>query len=177
MGQHALGGTVFYVDSTGAHGLVATNSQNVHDQTWNGNISINITVNATGNGIGAGVINTSLMVGVQSSYAASQTSALPLVDMAAQVCVNYAIQDDGNSACGNPGTAGETCYANWYLPSKYELYQMYLQRSVLGPHVDDWIWSSTEVDSASAWRINFNGGAEDATDKTSSCGVWCIHSF
>ena len=33
VGQHALGGTVFYVDSTGAHGLVAVDSQTVGNQT------------------------------------------------------------------------------------------------------------------------------------------------
>ena len=175
VGQHALGGTVFYVDSTGTHGLVATNSQTGSNQTWNGDLSTNITVNATGNGIEAGAINTSLMVGVQSSSAVSQSTTLTA--MAAQVCVNYATQDNVGTPCDSPGTTGEPCYANWYLPSKYELYQLYLQRDVLGSRDDAFMWSSTEANESSAWRLNFSNGGEGATDKSDQCGVWCIHSF
>lgn len=181
VGQPAFGGTVFYVDSTGTHGLVAASSQNASGQTWNGDPnqsgSYDMVVNATGDGIGAGAINTSLMVGVQSSYAAVVPHTL--VDMAAQVCVNYKVKTDG-SAC-ELDTSGASCIGNWYLPSLYELNQMYLQQSVLNRQVGDdaFVWSSTEADQSNAWRINFtvNSNQKGSTSKSDTCGVWCIHAF
>jgi hypothetical protein len=187
VGQQALGGTVFYVDSTGMHGLVAASSQNASGQTWNGSLdgfTANPIVNATGDGIGAGAMNTSLMVGVQSTVAfLSAPAASPqtntLNSMAAQVCVNYKVKADG-STCA-PNTSGASCIGNWYLPSLYELNQMYLQQSVLNrqPGDDAFVWSSTEDDQENAWRINFtvNSNQEGSTAKSDTCGVWCIHAF
>lgn len=195
VGQQALGGIVFYVDATGTHGLVAAKNQNgtASSQTWDGGLSNStpgnnsIIVNASGDGIGAGAMNTSLMVGVQSGYAAYLSSPIngiqstTLSSMAAQACVNYAVQADG-SPCASD-TSGASCIGNWYLPSLYELNQMYLQQSVLGyplyQNQDAFLWSSTEVDQDNAWRINFTvpNNQKGIALKTSSCGAWCIHSF
>ena len=184
VGQKALGGTVFYVDSTGTHGLVAASHQNgtATGKTWDGGLSNNtgdIVVNATGDGIGAGAMNTSLMVGVQSGYAGAQS--ITLADMAAQFCVNYSVQEDGSACTQN--TSGASCISDWYLPSLYELNQMYLQKSILNYPIyvaqDAFIWSSTEIDQDNAWRINFTVdiNQQNATSKSSSCGVWCIRAF
>ena len=187
VGQQALGGTVFYVDSTGTHGLVAASSQNATGQRWNGwldSFTVNVIVNATGDGIGAGAMNTSLMVGVQSTVAAlSATAADPqtntLNNMAAQVCVNYKVKADG-STC-SPDTSGASCIGNWYLPSLYELNQMYLQQRVLNrqPGDDAFLWSSTEADQNNAWRINFtvNSNQKASDLKGAQSAVWCIHAF
>lgn len=186
IGQHAQGGIVFYVDSSGAHGLVAANNQFASGQTWDGGLSNigYITVNSTGSGVGAGAMNTSLSIGVQSAYAAVNT--ISLSGMAAQYCVNFSVQDDGLTACSNPGSVGESCYSDFYLPSLYELNQMFLRNSVLNIYPNSlneaFFWSSTE-DSAStgvsAWRINFSvpGGQADSASKDSTCGVWCIRRF
>lgn len=186
VGQHALGGIIFYVDRSGAHGLVAANNQFTPGQTWDGGLSNvgNITVNSTGNGIGAGAMNTSLSVGVQSAYAA--VNSYSLSGMAAQNCVNFSVQDDGLTACSNPGSVGESCYSDFYLPSLYELNQMFLQNSVLNIYpnasTEAFFWSSTE-DSAShggsAWRINFSvpGGPASSVSKDSTSGAWCIRRF
>jgi len=195
LGQTALGGTIFYLDSTGTHGLVASNvNGTASDQQWDGGLSNqtpnndDIIVNATGNGVGAGAINTSLIVGVQSGYAAYLSSPITgpqtvtLSNMAAQFCVNYSAQADG-SPCPSPNTSGESCIGNWYLPSLFELNQMYLQRSLLGYPLsssqDAFIWSSTENDQNNAWRINFtvSNNQESAVSKNSNSGAWCIHSF
>ena len=108
--------------------------------------------------------------------------------MAAQYCVNFSIQADGVTPCADPGSAGESCYADFYLPSLYELHQMFLQNSVLHiypnnppPNDQAFFWSSTE-DSASsglsAWRINFSTtGIGESAGKDSQCAAWCIRSF
>ena len=192
VGQHALGGIVFYVDSTGTHGLVAaTQSGTAGNQTWDGGISQNtgysIIVNAKGNGRGAGAMNTSLMVGVQSGYVAYLSSPLDgsqtysLSSMPAQFCVNYSVQADGSDC--TPNTAGASCIGNWYLPSLYELNQMYLQKNLLGypfnGSLGAFLWSSTEYDQDNAWRINFtaNSNQQTSTSKSDASDAWCIHSF
>ena len=191
LGQHAMGGIVFYVDSTGTHGLVAASNENgiASGQTWDGGLTTagtDIIVNATGDGIGAGAMNTSLMVGVQSGYAAYLSHAAPdpqyptLSDMAAQFCVNYSAQADGSVCQSN--TSGASCIGNWYLPSLYELNQMFLQKSALGYPMlnqDAFIWSSTEYNQSEAWRVNFSltTNQKSPTAKSDSCGVWCIHAF
>jgi len=183
IGQHALGGIVFYVDITGMHGLVAANIGNFNSLTWDGG-GTDFPVNATGNGIGAGTMNTSLIVSAQSALAAVNTETLS--DMAAQVCVDYAVQADGQTLCAAPGTAGAPCYADWYLPSLYELNQMFLQNSFLNmwPNSGDcaFFWSSTEDGTSSgqnAWRINVSIPIPNAfsVSKSAENGAWCIRSF
>lgn len=184
IGQHALGGIVFYVDSSGAHGLVAANNQFTPAQTWDGglyNLGHYITVNSTGSGVGAGAMNTSLSIGVQSAYAA--VNNISLSGMAAQYCVDFSVQDDGLTACSNPGSVGESCYSDFYLPSLYELNQMFLRNSVLNIYPNSsneaFFWSSTEDSASDAWRINFSvpGGQAGSASKDSNCGAWCIRRF
>ena len=184
IGQHALGGIVFYVDSSGTHGLVAANNQFASGQTWDGGLSSSIPVHSTGSGIGAGAMNTSLSIGALSAYAAFYGYVLS--DMAAQRCVDFSIQDDGVTSCSTPGAVGESCYSDFYLPSLYELNQMFLQNSVLGIFPNDqgnaFFWSSTEDDNydpPNAWRINFSEpeGPADSASKSDLCGAWCIRRF
>ncbi len=183
VGQHAMGGIVFYVDATGTHGLVAANNQYTTGQTWDGGLNGSaygdVQTNATASGVGAGFMNTSLSVSIQSAVAA--ISSLALQSMAAQYCVNFSVKEDGITACDDPGASGESCYANWYLPSLYELNQMYLQNSILNiyPNVADnaFFWSSTEADRNNAWRINFSDGTAGPVEKIDQSGAWCIHSF
>lgn len=181
VGQQALGGIIFYVDSNGTHGLVANTNYGA-GQTWDGGLNSPFLVNSTGNGIGAGAMNTSLIVGAQSAYAALQSTPYTLTNMAAQYCVNLSAKSDGVTPCSDPGTAGEPCYADYYLPSLYELNQMYLQNAILhiwqSPSDPAFLWSSTEVNATDAWRINFSdSGSATSAGKDSQCSAWCIRQF
>ena len=187
VGQQALGGIVFYVDSSGTHGLVASTNYG-ENKTWSGaaenDSSANIIDNSTGNGIGAGATNTPIIVGAQSAFAALQTQPYTLAIMAAQYCVNLSAKADGVTPCDNPGTAGEPCYADYYLPSLYELNQMYLQNAILhiwqSPTDPSFLWSSTEANANDAWRIDFsaNGaGTAAAAGKDGLSSAWCIRQF
>jgi len=43
-------------------------------------------------------------------------------------------------------------YSDWFLPSIDELYQLYLNRDVIGGFADHtWYWSSSEYTSTLAW--------------------------
>ncbi len=66
------------------------------------------------------------------------------------------------NSCSTAGIAARICddlvfngYNDWFLPSKDELYQLYLQRSVVGGFAFDYYWSSSEYDAASAWSLGF----------------------
>lgn len=181
VGQQALGGIVFYVDSSGTHGLVA-NTRYGDNTTWDGGGGFFL-VNSTGNGIGAGAMNTSLIVAEQSAYAALQSPPTSLSNMAAQYCVNLSSKADGLTACDTPGTTGEACYADYYLPSLYELNQMYLQNAILNiwqSQADpSFLWSSTEDNESDAWRINVSepGGPAVSAGKDGQSSAWCIRQF
>ena len=194
VGQQALGGTVFYVDNTGTHGLVASPKYSGLGslKSWSGVDPNNLPdplktfiVGASGNGIGAGAMNTALSTGGQSAYFAG---LLPDPQeysyMAALYCVGLSAQANGVTPCSDPSAPGETCYGDYYLPSNYELYQMYLKREVLHMWVDigttpAFVWSSTEFDAADAYRINVSesGHVVERVPKSSDGGVWCIRQF
>ncbi len=194
VGQQALGGQVFYVDSSGMHGLVAAISPTGlgTGQYWDGGISAatggnNIITNATGDGIGAGAINSSLMLSVQSGYFAYLSSPITdpqtpaMASMPAQVCVGFSVQADGQMSCNSNSTSA-SCYADWYVPSIYELNLMYLQKTELNYPIvidqDAFIWSSTELNQNEAYRINFTDIVGPAPAlKSSDGGVWCIREF
>jgi surface protein len=50
---------------------------------------------------------------------------------------------------------------DWFLPSKDELNQMYIQRSVIGNFASVYYWSSSEYDSIGAWGQNFGDGYQN----------------
>ena len=163
------------------HGLVAANAPDSNPNlSWRGENGIDFLVNSTGNGIGAGKMNTSIIVSAQSAVA--QGGGTPLSNMAAQVCVAYAVQADGQTACNTGTAAGDNCYGDWYLPSLYELNQMFLQDSLLHMStntVSSFMWSSTEYNETDAWRINVTQSAPNAFNvgKDDKNGAWCIRSF
>ncbi len=67
----------------------------------------------------------------------------------------------------------ENGYSDWYLPSKEELHQLYLNRSAVGGFSDDGYWSSTEGSASGAWGQGFFGG--DQYDGGKSFG-WCVRA-
>ena len=73
---------------------------------------------------------------------------------AAKVCDDYAI------------IVGGVTYDDWFLPSKDELYKLYLNKDKIGGFTDAWYWSSSEN-----WLTNLASGAGDQ-DFTSGIQGW-----
>jgi hypothetical protein len=46
-------------------------------------------------------------------------------------------------------------YEDWFLPSKGELKQMYINRDAIGVFSEDRYWSSSEYSAGFAWLHNF----------------------
>lgn len=132
IGQSYGGGIIFYIDGSGQHGLIAApNDQSISIQ-WMPNGSSSATTNALGLAIGTGGTNTTSIINTlgNSSYAAT-------------LCRNFY----------NGGG-----FTDWYLPSLYELNQLFLQRNVVGgfPTADfAFYWSSSEISTDNAWMMDF----------------------
>jgi hypothetical protein len=136
VGESFGGGIVFYVDGTGQHGLIAaTADQSTGIQWYNGNFT---TTGATATAIGTGLANTTAII----------SSQINTGSYAAKLCADYSLTVDGFT------------YTDWYLPSKDELNQLYLNRVAIGGFANNVYWSSTEFDSNLAWSQYFENGVQ-----------------
>lgn len=169
LGQITMGGIVFWVDSTGQHGLIATlkDNNNGDPLVW----GILQQTLASGDGIGAGKINTTLAIG-------NQANANDFESTSVLICVNYAVQEDGDQECSDKAPS---CYADWYLPSRFEIHQLFLSRELFENLSDGSYWSSTEgkdKPSITAYQQNFDKeGKQLVSEKNSLNKVRCIRSF
>jgi hypothetical protein len=91
---------------------------------------------------------------------------------------------DIEAGCTTSGIAADICanltlggYSDWFLPSKDELNEMYLNRYVIGGLANYWYWSSTEIDNFKAWLQVFITGLQYSNDKFDPCGVRAVRAF
>ena len=148
IGESYGGGIVFYVYDNGLHGLIASIADQSYNIQWyNG---ANTTTNAVRDGIAAGLYNTGLIIANQGTGS-----------YAAQLCTKY---QGGN-------------YGDWYLPSRYELNLLYLQKGVVGGFIDNAYWSSTENSSTLTYAQNYTSGAQGYDPKANIYGVRAIRAF
>ena len=143
IGDTYQGGIIFYLDGNGG-GLIAAPSDQSASAEW-GCVGVLVAGGITGlddcKAIGRGYQNTIDMINANSF-----TTNLG----AADICVNLILGG----------------HSDWFLPSKDELYQMYLnigQGNALGlgnigGFSNNWYWSSTDFSEHRAWRQYFNPG-------------------
>jgi hypothetical protein len=155
VGQLYNGGVIFYVDSTGSHGLIAsTNDLGRYQWGCQGNF-----IDSTQSGLGYGEYNSTRISA--NCYSTSPTAA---------------------SACLNAVISG---YGDWYLPSYNELQLLktnlynngYTQ--YFGTDEGSY-WSSTEISATQAMQLEFYfGGWYVGTPpgKTNQRKVHPIRSF
>jgi len=172
VGDLAEGGIIFYVDSTGQHGLVAAMEDLTEGATdpygygFNGyecgcffeNVS-----GADGQAIGIGYQNT--------------------MDIVSQGCVT---ENGGITAAQVALDAEVNGYSDWYLPSIDELNEMY---NTIGPgglesniggfeiSVNSYYWSSSEINYMTAWGVYFDNGDVELSSKNNTRSVRVIRAF
>ena len=73
--------------------------------------------------------------------------------------------------------AANTYGSGWHLPTKTELKVLYEHRSRVGGFAKDDYWSSTELDSNSAWIQGFGNGDQDRYNKYSKLSVRAVRKF
>ena len=128
IGDTHQGGIIFYLDGNGG-GLVAASFDQYSSAEWG--CDETLISGADGAAIGTGAQNT---IDIEAGCTESGT--------AADICANLTLGG----------------YSDWFLPSKDELNEMYLNQDAIGGFADDDYWSSTEVDSSLAWSQDFSNG-------------------
>ena len=149
MGQEYGGGIIFFLDSSGQHGLIAAKADYDTSVPWyNG---VYYTTKARGVALGTGANNTRKII-----VALGNTGMY-----AAKVCHDY--RGGG--------------YTDWFLPSQNELNLMYKRKASIGGFVTGWYWSSTESDFKYAWGEYFGNGYLRLFDKKSGFFVRPVRAF
>jgi len=155
IGESYGGGIVFYIYDGGQHGLIAATSDQSTGIRWYGGSYTK--TRAMADGVGAGLKNTSIIIANQGSVDGNA--------FAATVCNEYSV------------TVGGVTYSDWYLPSKYELNLLYLQKNVVGGFASDYYWSSTEYNDGFAWLQFFNTGYQNYVGKYGTYYVRAVRAF
>ncbi len=141
VGESYGGGIVFYVYDNGQHGLIASTADQSTGVNWY-TASVPPHTGTTGDGLNAGAMNTAMIVASQM-----RDSQTPLC--AAKVCADFSV------------TVADITYGDWYLPSKYELNLLFLQKNVVGGFASNTTyWSSTEFSSGNAWLQDLSSGIQ-----------------
>jgi len=159
IGSSYAGGIIFYIDSTGKHGLVCANADQSTAAVWDANCyNVNTgynptTTGATGTAIGTGATNTTQIIAVLGSNG-----------VAASLCRNY--RGGG--------------YTDWFLPSKDELNELYKTSAVVGGLATYLYWSSSEIAGGFtvAWLQSFiNGFQGNNYSKNGAYYVRAVRAF
>ena len=152
IGQDYGGGTIFYVDATGNHGLVVDTSNTIPKKSWSGSSGSFLATNAISTEMGTGVNNTQTIIASlgQGNYAAF--------------------------ACKEQVSNG---YNDWHLPSKDELYFLYSQKAkgLINNLNQDFYWSSSETSEDGAWSQSFITGSSSSAHKSGFYAVCSIRAF
>lgn len=156
IGENHGGGIVFYVYDNGQHGLIAATADQSLGIQW---VNIGLyNTGSSGDGLNAGAMNTALIV-------ATQTTDNFDGNFAARVCADYS------------ATMGGITYGDWYLPSKYELNLLYLQKTVVGGFANANYWSSCDFLNYAAWHQAFDNGYQNFSHKNTAYYVRAVRAF
>ncbi len=167
IGDFAHGGVVFYVEDCGTKGLVAAleDQDGGYGVKWIGddyNYMDYYLTNAIGEDIYEGKENTLKIIAVHSAKG-------DFDDYAALVCTAY--------------MGG---FGDWYLPSREELNQMWLNKSTIDATAEAnggtalselFYWSSTEYYRYDAFAISFNTGSMRADMKHATNKMRAVRAF
>jgi hypothetical protein len=87
------------------------------------------------------------------------------------------------NGCSEAGTAARICgdlvlggYSDWYLPSKDELNQLYLNKVAIGGF-NGFYWCSSEVSNLGSWVQDFYFGELNGADKNKYLDVRAVRAF
>ena len=160
VGDFRDGGVVFYIDpSDNTHGLVCAIGDKVIDARWyNGSL---LSTGAVATDVGRGSENTSTIITSQG-------------------------ETEFNYAAGIARAYNGDGFNDWFLPSKNELNEMFLNKDVINAiaienggtsFLSDYYWSSTEKNEEYSWAQNFGYGNQFTTYKGGTLFVRAIRAF
>lgn len=164
IGESALGGKIAYILQSGdpgydpntTHGLVATHADiSSVLSRWAPTGQLQQCWNtdilgASGTAIGTGNQNT---IDIMSQCSGDELAA---------------------RRCGDLVEGG---YSDWYLPSKDEMYKLYLNRTAIGGFSSNAYWTSSEYSATHAWFQDVSDGSQLAISKTNPIYVRPVRSY
>jgi hypothetical protein len=162
IGDVVNGGVVFWLDSTGQHGLVAAFSDVATSVKWgcDGTDLPNVRTVVSGN---------------EGEFVAASGG---------EIGDGFNNTNDILTDCPTApaALAARSLGAQWFLPSAKELNQMYVNRATLESvsgftPFGNYYWSSTEYDSDLAWMKNFTLGNLPPNPKTYAFYVRAVRAF
>ena len=156
VGDSYQGGVVGYIlqsgdpgyDATTQKGIIAATNDQGSPTQWSNVFSS--AVGTTGTALGDGPANTTAIRNQPGE-----------IQSAAAVC--HASADGG--------------YNDWYLPSRGELSELYINKGSIGGFSASNYWSSSEATAGIAWSQNFSNGVLNGSTKSSALNVRCARSF
>jgi len=100
------------------------------------------------------------------------------VDDSGELGLEAKAVDEINSLSWSDAVTAASAYGSgWHLPTKTELKVLYEQKKVVGGFANDDYWSSTVLDSNSAWIQGFVNGDQDRYNKYSKLSVRAVRAF
>lgn len=91
------------------------------------------------------------------------------------------VAQTGNVAASSAAVAARAYRGNglsdWFLSSKDELGQLYLQKTTFGGFVDSFYWSSSGSNASDAWLQDFDDGTQISSNKNSTLYVRPVRAF
>ncbi|WP_149303552.1 Lcl domain-containing protein [Pareuzebyella sediminis] len=153
IGEYKYGGVIFWIDPTSNNsaGLVCALTDQGTNVSWGCQGTL---IAGTSDSIGSGASNTAAIV-----------TGCSTTGIAAEIAVNATIEG----------------FTDWFLPSRGELNQMYLQKEIINTtavanggtafidiDLSNRYWSSSESNNNTAWCILFANGVEQGLNKGSS---------
>jgi hypothetical protein len=147
IGANYGGGVIFYVDATTFHGLISATTDQSTGALWGCDT---VFIGGTATAIGTGQANTTGIVNGCSE-----------AGIATRICNDLVLNG----------------FSDWFLPSKDELNQMYIQENVIGGFSGNFYWSSSEVDIYSVWFQSFYDGVQSSGSKANVFSVRAIRTF
>jgi hypothetical protein len=160
IGDVVNGGVVFWLDSTGQHGLVVAFSDVATSIVW-------------------GCYDTDLPNVPNVPYNGGNPAG-----SGAEIGDGYNNTNDILEDCPNAPAAfaARSVGAQWFLPSAKELNQMYVNKTTLEAvsgftAFSDFYWSSTETDLNFAWGQYFNYGYQVNSIKSYTNNVRAVRAF